>query len=141
MSAVYATGVQIRWSDQDLFGHVNNARVVTLLEDARIRFLTQVAPADGYPEFPTPKLVASQTINYRRPVHYGSDLLVDISVVRIGTKSYTLSYVARQNGHTVVDASTIMVPLSEEGGLPRGLTNPERIYLARFQDEAIPVGA
>src|SRR5699024_1295251 len=29
--------LQLRWSDQDLLGHVNNARTVTLAEEARVR--------------------------------------------------------------------------------------------------------
>jgi hypothetical protein len=28
----YATEIAVRWSDMDAFGHVNNARIVTLLE-------------------------------------------------------------------------------------------------------------
>ena len=132
MSKVYTTAVHVRWSDQDVFGHVNNARLLTLLEDARIRFLTQVAAADGYPEFAAPKLVASQSINYRRPVHFGPELLVDVSVARIGSKSYTLGYLGRQDGVVVLDALTVMVPLTEAGGSARVLTDGEKTYLEKF---------
>lgn len=132
MPRVYTTPVHIRWSDQDAFGHVNNARLLTLVEDARIRFLTQVAAEEGYPDFAAPKLVASQSINYRRPVHFGSELLVDITVARIGNKSYTLSYVGRQNGREVLDAATVMVPLTGAGGVARVLTEAERTYLGLF---------
>ena len=33
----YEFEMQLRWSDQDALGHVNNARVITLMEEARIR--------------------------------------------------------------------------------------------------------
>ncbi|WP_374700315.1 acyl-CoA thioesterase [Arthrobacter sp. JCM 19049] len=29
--------IQLRWSDEDKLGHVNNARIVTLMEEARVR--------------------------------------------------------------------------------------------------------
>jgi acyl-CoA thioester hydrolase len=135
---VYTTPVHVRWSDQDVFGHVNNARLLTLLEDARIRFLTQVAAADGFPQFGAPKLVASQSINYRRPVHFGPEMLIDITVVRVGTKSYTLSYLGRQDGANVFDALTVMVPLTEAGGVPRLLTDEEKAYLSRFRHQSEP---
>lgn len=132
MSKIYTTPVHVRWSDQDVFGHVNNARLLTLLEDARIRFLTQVAVGEGYSDFGAPKLVASQRINYRRPVQFGPELLVDISVTRIGSKSYTLGYVGRQDDAVVLDALTVMVPLTEAGGAPRELTKDEKTYLDGF---------
>ena len=132
MYRVYTTPVHIRWSDQDAFGHVNNARLLTLVEDARIRFLTQVAAGEGYTDFACPKLVASQSINYRRPVHFGSELMVDITVARIGARSYTLSYVGRQGGKEVLDAATVMVPLTEAGGVARVLTEAEKTYLGLF---------
>lgn len=31
--------IELRWSDQDLLGHVNNAKLMTLAEEARIRSL------------------------------------------------------------------------------------------------------
>lgn len=34
--------IELRWSDQDLLGHVNNAKLMTLAEEARIRALTQL---------------------------------------------------------------------------------------------------
>ena len=37
--AVFITDVAVRWSDMDVFGHVNNACVVTLLEEARTELL------------------------------------------------------------------------------------------------------
>lgn len=33
----FQTPITIRWSDQDINGHVNNARALTLVEEARIK--------------------------------------------------------------------------------------------------------
>lgn len=42
----YATQVAVRWSDMDVFGHVNNARTVTLLEEARTELLFRDGEAE-----------------------------------------------------------------------------------------------
>ena len=34
--------IQLRWSDQDLLAHVNNATIMTLVEEARIRAITDL---------------------------------------------------------------------------------------------------
>lgn len=41
----FHTEVTVRWSDMDVFQHINHARMVTLLEEARIPWLF----ADGRP--------------------------------------------------------------------------------------------
>ena len=35
----YTAQVEVRWSDMDAFGHINHARMVTLMEEARIQWL------------------------------------------------------------------------------------------------------
>ena len=35
----FEVGLQLRWSDEDRYGHVNNARLLTLAEEARVRAL------------------------------------------------------------------------------------------------------
>src|SRR6478735_6643777 len=42
--AVHRTEITVRWSDMDEFKHVNHARMVTLLEEARIDWLGSVDP-------------------------------------------------------------------------------------------------
>lgn len=37
----FTTGVRVRWSDIDMYQHVNNATMVTILEEARVDFLRE----------------------------------------------------------------------------------------------------
>lgn len=41
MSTGFTTGVRVRWSDIDMYQHVNNATMVTILEEARVDFLRE----------------------------------------------------------------------------------------------------
>ena len=37
----FTTGVRVRWSDIDMYQHVNHATMVTILEEARVDFLRE----------------------------------------------------------------------------------------------------
>ena len=41
MANGFTTGVRVRWSDIDMYQHINNATMVTILEEARVDFLRE----------------------------------------------------------------------------------------------------
>ena len=116
----------LRWSDQDVLGHVNNARIITLIEEARIRWTRGFEP-DGRFKFGT--VVATLTINYLRPVHYQPEFRIQMAVTRIGTKSFTVRHVGIQNDAATFDCTTVMVALAEDGVSSRALNDTERAWL------------
>ena len=85
---------QIRWSDLDLLGHVNNARIVTLIEQARIDWLNTMRDREA---IAAPKLVARVELNYRTPVLYGPELQVQLGIGRVGGSSF-IDHVPRHPG-------------------------------------------
>ncbi|MGN7199839.1 acyl-CoA thioesterase [Arthrobacter sp. SAFR-044] len=131
MSETYRTRVCPRWSDQDLNGHVNHAAVVTLLEESRIKWRSSM-PGIG-PAEATPTVVASLELNYRRPVHHGEDLEVELAVTRIGTSSFSLEFKGSQQGAVAVDGRTVLVSVQPHTGNSRPLADHERHWLTLFQ--------
>lgn len=132
-----ATGVdidlQLRWSDEDALGHVNNARVVTLMEEARLRW-TQPRSKSG--RFPYGTVVASLKVDYLRPLYYQPNMVVRLSVERIGNKSFTLRHVGIQDGVPVFDGTSVMVPLAEDGKSSRAINEVERAWLESAYESA-----
>ena len=122
----YEFEMQLRWSDQDALGHVNNARVLTLMEEARIRWSRSASAGAG---FEHGLVVASLSVDYLRQLEYIPTLLMRIGVVRIGTKSFTVRHVGLVDGHAVFDGTTVMVPLGPDGKSPRALDDAERTWL------------
>ena len=131
MPETYRTRVCPRWSDQDLNGHVNHAAVVTLLEESRIKWRSSM-PGTGQAEA-TPTVVASLEVNYRRPVHHGEDLEVELTVIRIGTSSFSLEFRGSQHGAVAVDGRTVLVSVHPDTGKSRPLAEHERHWLTLFQ--------
>ena len=76
--APYVNDVAVRWSDQDAYGHVNHARVVTLLEDARTGMLFDAATEAGVGDFEGGLLVSALDVAYKRPITWSP------SGVRVG---------------------------------------------------------
>lgn len=125
--------LQLRWSDQDALGHVNNARIVTLMEEARIRW-TREDGKTGRFEFGT--VVASIQVDYLRPLYYQPEMLIRMGITRIGTKSFSVRGIGYQEGHPVFDSTTVMVPLAADGKSSRALSEFERSWLERSVIEA-----
>jgi acyl-CoA thioester hydrolase len=74
--------IKLRWSDLDAYGHVNNAAMLTLLEESRISVFWHgdlgvdgvqdaAAPTtDGGPGGDTLTLIARQEVEYLAPIPY-----------------------------------------------------------------------
>lgn len=109
--------VQLRWSDMDAYGHVNNVEMLRLLEEARIEaFWAHPAAAeppgadaappppadrepwptavlDAGPGAQTATLVARQEVEYLRPLGYRrTPVVVDMWIGHLGGASIDVCY-------------------------------------------------
>ncbi len=128
----------LRWSDQDRNGHVNNALIVTLLEESRVHWRLAGIAEGGLDASMTALIVASLTVTFRKPVVYGSDVTVEVGVLAIGGRSLTLSHVGRQLGAVVFEATSVVVITGADG--TRALSDSERSYLGSWLAESSPGG-
>lgn len=132
----FAMVMPLRWSDQDLNGHINNARIVTLMEEARVRWLNRNAATEGLDSFQCPKVIASLNVEYLEPVTYEDELKLVLDISRVGNGSFTVRHTGIQLGSTVFIGTTVVVPLDPDSNRPRKLTAAETAYLARFAETA-----
>lgn len=109
------TAVALRWSDLDLLGHVNNARVLTLLEEAGFAFHDTLR--EGHPEVLPDggRVVARWEVDYVRPVLRGADLEVTTTRLSLGRSSYRLGYIGEQDGIVAVKAVSVLVRVDAGG--------------------------
>jgi acyl-CoA thioester hydrolase len=118
--------VQLRWSDPDMLGHVNHARALALLEDARL------AMVDGHPGGSL--ILARLEVDYLRQLYYrvGERLCVTSWVSRMGTKSFTVRQELTQDGEVAIRADVVMVQFDYGSDASRALTDEERAHWSRF---------
>lgn len=106
----YSITVTPRFSDVDKMGHVNNARYLTYMEEARIKYAYDVLNVH-FDEPKTFMIVAKTTIDYLMPLAEGQTVIVYARCSRLGRKSFDLNYllVAEDDQDMVAMATTTMV--------------------------------
>ncbi len=92
---LFRTELAVRWRDLDAFNHVNNAMYLRYLEEARLRWLMSLA--GPWMDDSVAPVVASALVNFKRPIAWPEDVVVELHVDRIGNTSFTL-------GHRILSA-------------------------------------
>ena len=82
--------VTVRWGDMDAYNHVNNSVYATYVEEARIRWFCSLHP-DWKSAEAAPILAALNT-NFRRPIEWPAELVVEMHAGRIGRSSFTATF-------------------------------------------------
>lgn len=108
MAQTFTTPIELRFSDLDLYGHVNSVVYFSYLETARVKLF-----GDFFRELTDKQiftLVARAECDYKFPILFGDELIVSVAVARIGTSSFDLDYRLYDGGDkTYATARTTMV--------------------------------
>jgi acyl-CoA thioester hydrolase len=129
----FHTKVGVRWSDMDVFQHINHARMVTLLEEARIPWLFE----DGRPTVTLRDgaVIADLHVRYRGQLrHDDGPLDVMMWIDQVRAVDFTIGYEVRAGGADPaappsIVASTQIAAFDIGTQRLRRLTAPEREYL------------
>ncbi len=87
--------VEVRLSDTDAMGHVNNARYLTYVEIARVAYYERVTGRPmplGVHGAEEGMILAEVTMTYRAQAFFGETLTIESRVDRIGTTSFVMSH-------------------------------------------------
>ena len=122
----------VRWSDMDAYGHVNNARFLTLYEEARVAMFFVGARAHGLGSFEEGIVIARHEIDYLRPVDYGHPVRIEMWVSQLRAASFTVSYELFDEGVPASRAKSVCVPYNLAEGYPRRLSDAEREFLTPY---------
>lgn len=122
----------------DAYGHVNHARTVTLVEEARVDLLFVEAARRGITGLADGVVVASLSVDFHSPlVADGGSVLVGIAVRELRAASFLMDYTVHagraDDSAVVATAQTRMVPYDLAAARPRRLTDAERDFLAAWR--------
>jgi len=131
----FVASVPVRWSDIDMYQHVNHATMVTMLEEARVPFLS---PAFAVDITSVGLLIAEVKVGYKGQLRLtDSPLQVTMWVSRLRTVDFTIGYEVRSvhaapDSRPAVIAETQLATFSiDEQKLVR-LSADHRAYLEKF---------
>lgn len=136
MTNGFVAPVPVRWSDIDMYQHINHATMVTILEEARVPFLREPFGADittiGL-------LIADVRVTYKDQLRLAdSPLQVTMWVKRLRAVDFTVGYEVRSVNAdpaakpAVVAETQLAAVHIDEQRLVR-LTPHHREYLQRWQ--------
>lgn len=107
--------VETRFDDLDMQGHVNNAAVVVILQEARVKFNRSAGAAmfKGKLRY----MVAALHVEYAAEIMHPEPIAVHMGLLAIGRTSFTVAQMIRQNGRSAAYAETVIVIADENGPL------------------------
>jgi len=120
---IYTNQQFVRWDDIDAFGHVNNAKYLTYIQEARFLW-------SPFMEM----VVAKAEVDYLVPIYEGGRFYdITLWVEQIGNSSFTLGYeVIGDNGVVHAKVKTVQVAVSMETKKSRPLTDSEHEFLKQY---------
>ncbi|KJC63372.1 acyl-CoA thioester hydrolase [Agreia bicolorata] len=148
--------IRLRWSDLDAYGHVNNAEMLRLLEEARIEAFWSPDPGsaqpavgastavlDGRPGSDTLTLIARQEIEYLAPVPYlRQPVDIQLWLGRLGGASLEVCYevcspVGVEPHVLFTRATTTIVLVDAATQRPRRINDVERTAWEPYLDAPV----
>jgi acyl-CoA thioester hydrolase len=132
----------VRWSDLDAYGHVNNARFLTLYEEARVALMFIEARKAGLTSFEQGVVISRHEIDYMRPVDYTDPVHIELWIEEIRPSRFTVVYElfdggsgdGTGSGRVASRARSICVPFDLAAGRPRRLSAEEREFLTPWRE-------
>ncbi len=143
--------IQLRWGDQDAYGHVNNVSMLKLLEEARVRAFwasdragaPTTAVIEASPGTESLTLIARQEIEYLLPLPYSNEpISIDLWLTKLGGSSIEVGYEIRSPAEADEDllyarAATVIVFIDAATQRPRRLRDEERAAWEPYLGEPV----
>jgi acyl-CoA thioester hydrolase len=100
--------LNVRFSDVDLYRHVNNVKYFEYYQEARLALLGSLGRLDEAVSSGFTTVVARIGVEYKRPILFRPEpYVVETWVKRVGTSSYTLGSEIKDGG-TVLSAAEVV---------------------------------
>ncbi|HEY4601138.1 MAG TPA: thioesterase family protein [Cerasibacillus sp.] len=84
--------INIRFSETDMFGHVNNVSAFIYFEEARIEYLKSI---NLFKNLSSPKavpVVSDLQCDYHHPIYFQNELKLYVKTAEVGQTSFDLHY-------------------------------------------------
>lgn len=119
----------IRFSDTDMVGHVNNTAFAVYCEAGRVHF-GRILPIGADSSYGG--VLARVEINMRAEAHFPGVVEIGTGVVRVGRTSYTLGQGLFVDGKCVATAQGVLVAIDTQTRRPAPLPEDIRAALLEY---------
>lgn len=127
----YHIPVKIRFSETDMFGHMNNVSPFIYFEEARIEYFKQVGLFHDFDQDEVVPVVADLQCDYLEQVFFDNVIQLYVKANRVGTSSLDIHYMAKNaDGRVCLTGRGTIVHINKYTGKAVPLTekDKEKIY-------------
>ena len=135
------TTIPIQWGEMDAFNHVNNVVYIRWCETARIELfrkiwgdrginMKEILEGNG-----VGPILANFNVNYKIPISYPDNVIIQTRVVQIGNTSLNLEhqvFTEKMGNSVVAEASSVVVMLNYKTGEKFNLNSSMKLKLEQF---------
>lgn len=126
-SFTYSVPITVRFSETDMFGHVNNVSAFIYFEEARIAFLKHKGLFHNDMQYDTVPVVADLQCNYMAQIFFGETIHMYVKVQSVGNSSIDIHYKAvKENGDICLIGRGKLVNMDSKTGKSVPLTEEAR---------------
>ena len=100
----FSVPVSVRFSETDMYGHLNNTIPFIYFEHARIEFLKEIRLMNNWldPKGETFPVVADLQCDFVKQVFFDENLKIFVKVAAVGNSSIDIHYMAKNNQDDIV---------------------------------------
>lgn len=124
--------IQVRFSETDMFGHLNNSAAFVYLEEARIEYLKYIGLMKKYlePETDFMCVAADMQCDYLKQIFFDEKISIYVKAQSIGNSSVDLHYLAKnEKGEVCLTGRGALVQISKATGKGSPWTDEEKALL------------
>lgn len=123
----FSTEIPIRFSETDMFGHVNNVSPFIYFEQARIEFMTATGIFDGIVAQDNIPIVADLQCDYIAQMYFGDTLTIYVKANSVGNSSVDIHYLGvNQKDDICLTGRGRLVNVAAKTGKPVPLTEEQK---------------
>ena len=125
----FSVPVQVRFSETDMYGHLNNTTNFSYFEFARIEFFKHIGLMNDWlnPKGLTIPVVADLQCDYVKQVFFDEKLEINVKAASVGTSSVDIHYHAtNEQGDTVCTGRGTIVQINKNTGKGSPWTEKEK---------------
>ena len=129
----YHATAHVRWDDLDAFNHVNNAKYLTFVQEARVQMFWTDRIKNGLKPIFDDMVVARAEVDYLKPIYNGAlDVDVAIWCSKIGRAAFDLRYEISTPEGVCAKIKTVQVAVDLETKKSRSLREDEIALLNEY---------
>jgi acyl-CoA thioester hydrolase len=110
--------IEVRYADLDPQGHVNNARYLSYIEQARVQYIRRLGLWSGGSFMDFGVILADVQMTFKSPITFGQAVRVGARVSQIGNKSFRMDYCLEDaaDGKELATGTSVLVTYDYHSG-------------------------